>query len=244
MQGETDQDEERSKKLKCSCRYAMLWFSSLQVASKVVSDSLVIVEAMCFQRLLWEESKEAVPYQTAILVINGACVASASPVEQSSQSVLSYIVGLHPDRMRVVIRNETTIAAHAVSCTAMLVNMLLSTRARQVTVLECSFLACLTRERMANTLRSCEGSAVSRHAHANLVGWHTLLQHVRYSGMAGNRCLWAVRVLGRKKLSLVTALVDPRTGVVVGHQIDHVEVVGGLVQVDVLQRPFAGGKGR
>ena len=80
--------------------------------------------------LLGEETEKTVPYQTALLVVNGARITRAGPVEQSSQSVLSHLVGLHLNRMGVVVRDKATIAAHAVSCADVLIDTLFRARSR------------------------------------------------------------------------------------------------------------------
>lgn len=47
-----------------------------------------------------------------------------------------------------------------------------------------------------------------------------------------------MRNLRGEELGLVPAFACPGTRVVIRHQIYHVEVVGGMTQVDMLERPL------
>jgi hypothetical protein len=111
----------------------------------------------------------------------------------------------------------------------MLIDMFLSAGSRQIAVLKRALFACLTGECMSNTPCICERAAIGRHAHKDLIRRHSLPFHVLYSRVTGYRCFGTVRRVRREELSLVTALVNPRARIVVGHKIDKVQVVGGLV---------------
>lgn len=176
-------------------------------------------------KLLRKQAEEAIVHQTAILLVERARVARSSPVEKTTQSILSYIVGLHADSVRGVVRDKTTISTHAVRRTELLVDMFFSTRSREISVFERAFFTSLALERMTYASRSREGSSVRRNAHYDLVRRHSLSRHVRHSRVAGNCPFRTMRDLWSEKLRLVAGFGYPWARVIVSHQVYHVQVL-------------------
>lgn len=79
---------------------------------------------------LREETEKTVPHKTAIFLIDGARITCASPVEQTSQSILSHVVGFHLDRLRVVIGDKASVTSHTVCCANLLINVFFRPRSR------------------------------------------------------------------------------------------------------------------
>jgi len=127
--------------------------------------------------------------------------------------------------MRGIIRDKSTISTHAVRRTELLVDMFFGTGSRKIPVFKRALFPRMAFERMAHATRVCEGATVRRNAHYDFVRWHSLSHHVRHSRVTGNGSLGTVWDLWSEQLGLVAGFRNPRTGVIVRHQVDHVQVL-------------------
>ena len=161
------------------------------------------------------------------------------PIEQTGQLPLLHEsrLGLHTPL--IVIANEPGIAAHTVRGPKLLIEHNLCPRSRQIMILISAVLTRATMVRVTWLLCPNEGSSVSRDTEKDLRWRNPLPDHVADSRVARDAGRIVVWRFGREELSLVAALLSPWPGEIVGHQVDIVKILAGLVEIDVLQCPFA-----
>ena len=167
-------------------------------------------------------------------------VGRSGPVEQSSESQLLGEMRLELNGTRIVVTDEATVAADAERRAGLLINPFGCAGTRKVTVFKRAFLPAMPRVPVTDFRGREERPTVDGDAEQDLAGRDALRQEVRHRGIAGRERLVAVRVDGRDELSVMSTGLSPRTGKIIGHEVNEVQMATGLRQVDVPQRPFAG----
>lgn len=165
-------------------------------------------------------------------------ISRARPIEQPGQALLPRIPRLHLDRAGHIVAHEAAVAADAVRRHSPLVEESLRPLPRQLSVLERALVATVSRVGLARPAGAEERPAEARYAEQQLRRVHVARQTV------ADCCVAARRVGARgEELGVVARGRRPGAGVVVAHEVDVVEVLGGEGEGDVLEGPFGAREG-
>lgn len=165
---------------------------------------------------------------------------AAPPLETHPQALLFRKGGLLPDRVGVVVADEAAVAPDALGGADLLVGLLLGRFAGQVAVVEGAVVAADALELVAGALDVQEGAAVQGDSQEDALG-----MDARRHQEADRRGPGALVPVYGVQLRVVARLLGPGAEVVKGHQIDEVQVLGGLADRNVLENvPVAGERRR